>query len=80
MIIKRKKSKQKPVAEKFVEPQPKPGESTTKVRINYDAVFAKSLGRKCSGKGRARRIDVKQWASKLLHEAIKTKRDEEIPF
>jgi hypothetical protein len=47
-----------------------PNEVAVGVRWFYTKDFAKALGRDGNGKGRARRIDVKVWAAKVLDEAL----------
>jgi len=39
------------------------------VRWSYTVAFAKALGRNGEGRGRARRNDVKAWATAVLDEA-----------
>ena len=49
-----------------------PNEVAVGVRWFYTKDFAKALGRDGNGKGRARRLDVKQWATKILDAAMET--------
>ncbi len=64
-VVKKSKGKTagkgKPKGEKMV---------ATNVRFEYSRTFAKALGRDGSGKGKARRNDVKEWARTALQKAM----------
>jgi hypothetical protein len=47
----------------------KPGEVMTGIRWSYSKEFAKALGKAGTGKGRARRNDVKVWGASVLDKA-----------